>query len=169
MSSSSRPGRAAGAALAVLAAGVAISSCGGAPANTAGLPPTPPTVNIVMKEFTIQRPAVIPEGRVVFRIHNAGRLEHVLQILIWPPSLPPFAEQLQGRHPPVRVNELAGTPLQMPGETDQFAVDLPPGQYAMVDMLLRPDGKYDAQLGMATEFRVAGRATASSSTETAAR
>jgi hypothetical protein len=166
MSSGARRRQAVGAVLTVVAAGVALSACGSPPGVIAGLPPTPPTVDIVMKEFAIQRPATIPEGRVVFRVHNAGHLQHVLQILIWPPNLPPFAEQLQGGHPAIRVNELAGTPLQMPGQTDEFAIDLPPGQYAMVDMLLRPDGKFDAQLGMATEFRVGGSVTGSASTTT---
>lgn len=168
MSGGGRCGGPVGAVLAGVAAGAALTACGQSPGTTAGLPPTPPTVDIVMKEFSIQRPAVIPKGRVVFRVHNAGRSQHVLQILIWPENLPPFAEQLKGRRRAVNVNELAGTPLQVPGATDEFAVDLPPGHYAMVDMLLNSDGKYNAQKGMATEFRVSGSAPAPSTTTEAA-
>lgn len=163
-SDGTRCGRPVGAVLAAVAACAALAACGSSAGTTAGLPPTPPTVDIVMKEFSIKRPAVIPKGRVVFRVHNAGRSKHVLQILIWPDNLPPFAEQLQGRRRAVKVNELAGTPLQAPGATDEFAVDLQPGQYAMVDMLLNSDGKFNAQKGMATEFRVPGSAPAPSTT-----
>ena len=136
-----------------------------ASAGAAGLPSAPPTVGVVMKEFTIQRPASIPGGRVIFRVHNAGRLQHVLQIVVWPDSLPPLDVVLHG-HRAVTVNELGGTPLQAPGETDEFAVDLAPGRYAMVDLLLRPDGQLDARKGMATEFQIPRHSTTSPPTAT---
>jgi len=105
---------------------------------------------------------VVPGGRVVFRVVNAGRSTHRLALFPLPEDFPPIAEQLQGteRRP---ITPFAGVPDHLPGETATFAVDLEPGhRYAMVDFSEDADGVSQALKGMTSEFRTTGRAAAPS-------
>jgi hypothetical protein len=137
---------------ATIAASVAVlttSACGsGAP-----LPPTPPTVEVKMREYRFEFPASIPKDRVNVRVVNAGRLPHELALIPLPPGFPPIREQLRGRARRA-VDTLAGVPVLRPGDTDTFAVDFAPSRYALVCFRVDPDGGSHALKGMASEFRV---------------
>lgn len=147
---------ASGVAAAVFVAAASVGACGG-PNRPADLPPVAPTVNIVLREYVIERPTFIPGGRVVFRVHNAGRLNHVLQLFPWPDNLPPIKEQVTRKLSEVHIPSLGGTPQQFPGQTDEFAVDLARGRYVLIDQLPDRLGQSDAAKGMATEFRIPGQ------------
>lgn len=149
-----RPGRPLSAVGSLVLFTATLAAC--SRAGAANLPPSAPTVDIVLKEFVIQRPSSIPGGRVVFRVHNAGRFNHVLSLFPWPNNLPPVALQVSGKLPAITLDSVAGTPLQFPGQTDEFAVDLPPGRYALVDLLSDIHGDTDAKKGMATQFTIPG-------------
>jgi len=103
---------------------------------------------------------VIPGGRVVFKVVNAGSLPHRLALFPLPEDFPPIAEQLTGaeRRP---ITPFAGVPDHLPGQTATFAVDLSPGRrYAMVDFGDDEDGVSLALKGMSSEFRTIGAAPA---------
>lgn len=141
-------------AIVALVAIATLSACGSKAAN---LPPEPAVVNVTMTEYRFERPSVIPAGRVIFRVHNAGKIQHVLQLAPLPEDFPDVAMQASGKLPPRHTEELGGIPALLPGETDQFAVDLVPGRYTLLDLMLDRDGQTHAQKGMTSEFRVAGR------------
>lgn len=142
-------------ALATVLTGMAVPACR-QPAPTKSLPPRPPVLEIVMgepHELAFSLPSAIPAGRVVFRIRNAGRVEHDLVLTPLPDSLPPLHEQLSG---PTRVaaRPYAGVPVRAPGATGTFAVDLAAGQrYGVICFVRDANGESHASHGMSAEFR----------------
>lgn len=116
------------------------------------LPPQPATANVKMSEYRFEH-GKIPEGRVVFRIRNAGREPHRLSLIPLSEDFPPLEEQLRGDTRQVVLTK-AAIPDTPPGGTGTFAVDLTPGRYAMVCLSVGPDGKSHARQGMGSEFRV---------------
>jgi len=111
-------------------------------------------VNVSMTEYGFHYNGVIPRGRVVFNVTNAGHEDHKLTLVYLPDDVPPIMEQLHGDERRV-VDPLAGTVQRPPGSRDSFAVDLSQGRWAFICFLLKPDGRTHAELGMASEFRVA--------------
>lgn len=126
------------------------------------LPAAPPTVVVTMRDvggYRIDYNPVIPAGRVVFKVVNAGRLVHRLALLPLPEDFPPIDEQLHGSERQT-LTPFAGVPDHLPGETATFAVDLAPAQrYALVCFAEDPDGGSHALMGMNSEFRTTGDAT----------
>ncbi len=134
---------------AVLATGLMWTSCAWSPGPP--LPPSATTVTVQMREYAfVYEPPNAP-GRVVFEVHNEGRLPHDLVLVPLPADLPPIDEQLRGT---TRrdVSLLANIPARPPGSRTVFAVDLEPGRYGLVCFVLDPDGQQHAQKGMSSEF-----------------
>lgn len=122
------------------------------------LPQSPPTIEVTMRENSFDYDGPVPEGRVVFRVRNAGRVDHRLTLMPLPEDTPPILEQITG--PERRVGaRFAGIPTRPPGTTGMFAVDLLPGtRYAMVCYVVDRDGTSHAHKGMVSEFRTSGPA-----------
>jgi uncharacterized cupredoxin-like copper-binding protein len=124
-----------------------------APSPDARLPPAPPEVEVTMAEYQFGHAAIVPRGRVVFRVRNEGELEHAITLVALTEDMPPIAEQLRG-------DERRGVPSvarltdRAPGESGFFAADLAPGRYGLLCFVLGSDRKSHAVKGMASEFRV---------------
>lgn len=151
MTSPARPDRrhqaVAVAVMATLVLGGACSAPGSA------LPPRPPLVELTMREMSFDFDRNLPRGRVVFKLHNAGRRVHRAALVYLPKGVPPILDQLRGSERMV-VDELASVPNRPPGSTDSFAVNLDPGRWAFVCFIIDPDGKSHAEKGMASEFTI---------------
>lgn len=141
-------------AVAVMAVGAALTTGGCSPEQTQEpLPPEVPTVEVRLAEHDLLYESPVPAGRVVFRIHNAGDRVHRLALLPLPEDFPPLEEEL-ANDSPRSVDPFARIPNLAPGETGTFAVDLAAGKrYAMVDFSKTSDGRTQAKLGVAAEFR----------------
>lgn len=130
---------------------VSLASCATPPA--AGLPPSPPTVHVAMRDYWYDfNGTAIPRGRVVFQITNAGRQYHQLALIPLPADFPPIQVQLRGTERRL-VDELVASPPLRPGAGDTFAAYLTPGRWAFVDFFIGPEGSH-AAMGMGAEFRV---------------
>lgn len=129
-----------------------LGACGGG----AALPPSPTIINVRMTEFHFAVPSGAPAGRAVFRVFNAGRLDHSLTLEKLPGDFPPINVQL---HSSVRrgAPAIAIMPTLRPGRSDTFAVDLRPGRYAILSSVQGRDGVVDALKGMNAEIRVRSR------------
>ncbi len=92
----------------------------------------------------------------MFRVFNAGRLDHSLTLEQLPSDFPPINMQL---HSNVRrgAPAIAIMPTLRPGQSDTFAVDLTPGRYAMLSSVKGRNGVVDALKGMNAEIRVGRR------------
>lgn len=129
-------------------------ACTPGTAGGAALPPSPPRFDVVMTDNRFEHPATAPIGRLVFRVTNAGAVEHSLVLVSLAEDVPPIVEQL--RSPERRgVPTFAKLPPRPPGSEDTFAVELAAGRYALVCFVTDPDGVSHAAKGMASEFRVA--------------
>lgn len=118
------------------------------------LPPGPTVVNVTLREYVFEYDPAIPSGRVVFRMVNAGRLQHRPDLLPLIEELPPIDQQVRGEARAV-VTPFAGVAPRDAGEVGTFAVDLEPGQrYAFVCFARDPDDNQSHALqGMTSEFR----------------
>lgn len=146
--------RGGGRALAGTASAVALltASCG----NQAGEAPPPPPplfLDVTMRDYRFVHPrSVVPRGRIVFRVRNAGRHKHELTLVGLPAGLP-LTDLFRGRgHTFATLADLRD--LQ-PGDGDTFAVELPPGRYAMLCFVKGRRGVVHAKgKGMVSELRV---------------
>jgi len=110
-------------------------------------------VIVAMRDHRFEFDPVIPAGRVVFRMDNAGQAPHRLTLFPLPEDLPPIDVQLRGDQRRL-LKPFAGIYDRPPGDTGTFAVDLAPGQrYAMICSLRDEDGQPHYLKGMASEFR----------------
>lgn len=140
------------AALVAIAALPAVS-CQGDARSDADLPPAPPVVVVTMREYDFDYAGTVPAGRVIFRLVNAGDVEHHPSLLPLPEDLPPIADQVRGSERRVLL-PFAGVFIREPGESGTFAVDLVPGQrYAFLCYMEGPDGESHVEKGMYSEFR----------------
>lgn len=119
-------------------------------------PPRPAELDVTMKEYAFEHAPSVPRGRVVFRLSNTGRLYHQLTLVRIPAGFPPINVQLHSniRRP---VPTLFLDPPLAPGAHRSFAIDLPPGRYAMLSYLRdpqQPHGPVDALKGMNSEIHV---------------
>lgn len=121
-------------------------------AGGSSFPPRPAAVYVTMSEFRFDYKSPIPPGRVVFRTHNVGSLDHELILLPLPKDFPPLAVQL-GSGKPVALPTLASN-FRRAGTSGTFAVDLEKGRYGMVSLVKGSDGEVDGHKGMFSEFRV---------------
>lgn len=106
-----------------------------------------------MEEYRLAHFATVPRGRVVFRFHNAGTLDHGPVLIPLPADAPPIAVQLRGSERR-SVSPLAGIAPSPPGSRRSLAVDLRPGRYALICTIADPDGRTHAVKGMASDLRV---------------
>ncbi len=145
--------RRAGTGVLVGMAGLLSTSCQSSSSAEAPLPPSPPVVDVTMREYSFEYDQQIPSGRVVFRFVNDGELAHQPDVVPLAEDIPPIDEQLRGETRAV-VFPLAGVPTRDPGETGTFAVDLAPGgRYAIICFARNADGTSHALQGMSSEFR----------------
>lgn len=146
------PGRRA-ATVWVVASLLGLVSC--QPAAPSSWPPERPIVSLTMREYAFDYQQPVPRGQMVFRVVNAGTLNHRLLLAPVPDDYPPVLEQLRGeeRRP---IEPVAGIPNRPPGDTTTFAANLAAGRYFMICFVQDPDGRTHAIKGMATEFRVGG-------------
>lgn len=126
-----------------------LGGCG----RAADLPPSATIIRIRMTEYHFAVASTAPSGRAVFRVFNAGRLDHNLTLEKLPSDFPPVNVQL---HSSVRrgAPTVAVMPTLLPGQSDTFAVDLTPGRYAILSSVKGRDGIVDALAGMNAEIRV---------------
>ncbi len=129
--------------------GCFLSACGGG----AALPRSATIINVGMTEYHFAVRSSAPAGRAVFRVFNAGRLDHNLTLEQLPSDFPPINAQL---HSSTRrgAPAVALMPSLRPGQSDTFAVDLTPGRYAILSSVKGRDGVVDALKGMNAEIRV---------------
>lgn len=106
-----------------------------------------------MREMRFDHPEVLPGGRTVFQIKNAGKLDHRLILAPLPEDLPPLAEQVAGSQRR-SIDSLAGIPDIPPGAGTSFAVDLSAGRYGLICFVIDTDGISHVARGMVSEFRV---------------
>ncbi len=117
------------------------------------LPPTPPVVQVSMREYAFEYDPNVPLGRVVFDVLNVGTRDHALTFIKLPEDYPPIDEQLRGEERrPAEI--VARVPSRPAGQGSRFAVDIEPGRYAMVCFVTDPDGVFHGLKGMNSEFRV---------------
>ena len=137
----------------MLAAALAAGTAGCGRSRAGALPAKPQTVDVAMQEYRFLYDAPDAAGRIVFRVHNEGRLRHDLVLVYLEEGLPPLDEQLRGSDRRI-VATIASLPARAPGQQGTFAVDLQPGRYGMICFVTDPDGRQHAQKGMNSEFRV---------------
>lgn len=122
-------------------------------ASGAPLPRAPNVVDVRMTEYRFDYPPVVPSGRVLFRITNAGKELHDLIMVPLPEEDPPLAAMLADNMRQV-LTPYAGIRDQVRGAGATFAVDLVAGRrYAMLCVLADAQGRSHSVLGMASEFR----------------
>lgn len=122
-------------------------------ATGAPLPPGRPVVDLVMREYAFDYATPVPSGQVLFKVVNAGRVNHRLILVPLPEDAPPLDEQMHSTEGRV-VTPLVGIPDRPPGAEDSFAVFLPPGRYGLVCFTRTEEGIPHAHKGMLSEFRV---------------
>ena len=106
-----------------------------------------------MAEYRFDFNATVPRGRVVFRVDNAGTIQHALTLIQIPDDYPPLDVQLHSSERRGAAT-IARVPAQAPGSGSTFAADLGPGRYGFVCFVTDPDGVTHALKGMNAEFRV---------------
>lgn len=118
------------------------------------LPPPVPTLDVHMTDYRYQHQPAALAGRLVFRIANAGSVEHTLTLLRMPDDFtkPPQALFVDST---VRTFGVTANLFpHKPGTTGTFAVDLQPGRYALVCFLTDSDGRKHFEHGMVSELTV---------------
>ncbi|MDQ3897584.1 MAG: glycoside hydrolase, partial [Actinomycetota bacterium] len=153
-------GRPAAVAL-TLTLGVGLPGCRAGTADRGPLPVGAPEVHVTMDEYGFEPDRVIPAGRVVFRVHNAGRRTHMLTLVPLPEDMPAIDVQLHGETRR-SLDDFAGIYPRQPGGDGTFAVDLVAGQrFAMICFSQDPDEDvHHALKGMTYEFRPGAPGTA---------
>jgi hypothetical protein len=136
----------------VLLAGVLLAvSCG----DSDGAFPRPvPTVDVTLREYGFDYESDLDSGRTVFRVRNAGTVQHQLVLIYLPPEIPALDAQLRSSERQVVPTVVSLHPRE-PGRTGTFAVDLDPGRYGFVCFVEDPDGVQHVHKGMRSEFRIA--------------
>lgn len=132
-------------------AALAVSSCG----RTDGFPPAPQLVPVSMTEYHFRYKAPSSPGRIVFEVHNDGRLDHELVLILVPENVPAIDKQLRSGKRLV-VPTVARLAPRGPGRRGTFAVDLEPGRYALICFVKDDGGGQHAQKGMNAEFTIKG-------------
>lgn len=114
------------------------------------LPPVPSEA-IVMREYRFEIRTELPQGRTVFRLSNAGALDHEL-------TLVRIGADQEGS---VKDLLVAGGVLSTvvivklePAANGIFAVDLAPGRYGLACLLKGTDAVQHLTKGMASEITV---------------
>ena len=117
------------------------------------LPPSPPRVHVDLHDYRFEMSGDLPLGRVIVEVANRGMTAHSLTLIDLPEDYPPLDQQLRGDERR-GVGTVAQVPARAPGERTRFALDVQPGRYGLVCLVLDADGLTHAQKGMNREFRV---------------
>lgn len=136
-----------------LVALVAVAACASTDDMSAPLPPPGPSMSVTMREFEFEHLPVGIGGRTLFRVDNAGQVEHefVLGRLSDQPTS--SAGSAGGESPKVVIDTVALV-RRPPGGSGIFAADLQPGRYLLICQLRAPDGKLHSEKGMRSELMV---------------
>lgn len=121
--------------------------------GTQSWPPERPVVEMTMRDHSFDYAKPLPAGQVVFRVTNAGTVNHRFVLTPLPDDFPPIDADLRDdvQRP---VTPLAGIPDIAPSDETTLAVDLAPGRYAFICFVLADDGETHALKGMTSEVRV---------------
>jgi len=111
------------------------------------------TLEVAMTEYEFRYADPVAHGRIVVKAANKGQLVHQLVVVQVPVDFPPIDAQL---HAKVQrgLATIATLPARPPGQDGTFAMDLPPGRYAMICFVKDVDGVQHSLKGMSSEFRV---------------
>jgi hypothetical protein len=103
--------------------------------------------------------AAITDGNIAFEVENIGAEEHFLFLARVPEDLD-IEQALQSEEEPEGVEDIGGTDIIGPGETQQlvFTEALAEGRYVMLCFVEASDGEDHASKGMWAEFHVGGDA-----------
>jgi hypothetical protein len=116
----------------------------------AAMPAGPNVVNVVAKEYKFNMPDSIPAGPTLFHLTDDGKELHHMTLVKFEQgkTLADFTALPPGPMPSWAVF-MGGpnTPLPQGGQ-DEDAVDLPPGNYAVICLIPGPDGKLHMMKGM---------------------
>jgi hypothetical protein len=135
----------------LFAAVLLVAACGG---SDDAFPAPVPSVDVVMHEYGFDYKAELHSGRTVFRVRNAGTVQHQLVLIYLPPEIPSLEAQLRSSERQVVPTVVSLQPRE-PGRTGTFAVDLDPGRYGFVCFVEDADGVQHVHKGMRSEFRIA--------------
>jgi hypothetical protein len=127
-----------------------VAGCSG---GAARLPPSATIIDVRMTEYHFAVRSTAPAGRAIFRIVNAGGLDHNLTLEKLPRDFPPLDLQL---HSSIRrgAPAVAIVPTLHPGDTATFAADVSRGRYGLLSSVMGDDGVPDLLKGMNAEIRV---------------
>lgn len=146
---------------------IVVSACSGGGRRAAPRPPRPAVVTVSMREYRFEHQPAIAPGRAVFRVANAGGIDHQLVLVRLPDDLPgTLDEQLHSatRRPVETIYQFGFRP----GDAAVFAADLPAGHYGFVCFLQDPDGTPHALKGMSSDLWVRASPNGGSTTPTSA-
>jgi len=136
----------------LLLAGVLVAaSCGG---SDDAFPRPAPTVDVALHEYGFEYEPDLRSGRTVFRVRNAGTVQHQLVLIYLPPEIPSLEAQLRSSERQV-VPTIVSLHPREPGRTGTFAVDLDPGRYGFVCFVEDADGVQPVHKGMSSGSRTA--------------
>ncbi len=118
------------------------------------LPALPPVLRVTLREYRFDYTPMVPRGRVVVRVHNAGRVPHELILLALSSGSPPLTEIFKPGGEKTTLQNLAILPPLAPEGDGVFAVDLKPGRYGFVCLVSDSDGVQHDHKGMLSDFQV---------------
>ncbi|MGH9226935.1 MAG: hypothetical protein ACRD2W_24845 [Acidimicrobiales bacterium] len=121
--------------------------------NGRALPPLPTVMDVTMSEYRYDHPPQAVAGRIVFRVHNAGKEEHELILVAIPEEVTSLEEQLRSESR-VGVETIVTLRRRAPASSGTFAADLGPGRYGFICFIVGADDVSHALKGMSSEFRV---------------
>lgn len=121
--------------------------------GTQSWPPERPVIDMTMRDYSFDYEKPLPAGQVVFRVDNAGTVNHRFVLIPLPEDFPPIDVDLRDDEQR-NVTPLAGIRDIAPSGETTLAVDLVPGRYAFVCFVLAEDGETHALKGMTSEVRV---------------
>ena len=137
--------------LLVLAAAVACR------ARDSGPPPSPPEFTIRASDTAFDAPETIPSGLLTLRLVTSGREMHqaALARIGGGHTVAEFLDAMRAPPPPPSWIEMAGgVEPPAPGGTAATTFELPPGRYAILDLIPGADGVPHVVKGMYRELIV---------------
>lgn len=140
---------------------VIASACTSGDGGGVAVPQGPSLSDVSMAEYSIAAPSVVPAGRALFRVRNAGHIDHQLSVVALPDDFPvTFQAQFDSPNR-IALPVLIQLPRQRPGQTDSpngsevFAIDLAPGRYGLMCSLVDADQVGHERKGMTAIIAVA--------------
>lgn len=120
----------------------------------APLPPTVPTLRVVMQEYRYELPPMASSGRLIVRAHNAGTVNHGINVIPLPDDLTGTIDELLQSGDRLVAPTIAILFPRDPGGDGVFALDLAPGRYAFLCFIEDPDGVQHINKGMSSMVKV---------------